>query len=185
MLHGANPGNVVGSVTPLPRHSDEFSRLSHFLAVSCRSTAVTGTAAWAVATPSLTLAYERRSGGLLALDCWVDCSTLDSRNPVQVRGAATRRKRRAAGYRAHPPPTHPPSHPRPVSTRYFPQEVCKRGFLLPMAGAGFGGAPPGGAPAVPTAPEGLAFTTGNIRFDLDGPGASPRQLRRTPAGGDR
>lgn len=108
-------GAVVGSVNPLPRHSDEFNRLEHLLQVSCRSTAVKDVAAWSINNPHLTVMYERRSTGMLSVDCWLDITTLDARNPVQ--------------------------------------EVCKRGFYMPDSA------------------EGLPFVTGNIHFDMDGPGA--------------
>ena len=35
-----------------------------------RSTSVSNVAAWSVANPALALAYERKSGALLSLDCW-------------------------------------------------------------------------------------------------------------------
>ncbi len=76
-------GAVVGSVNPLPKHSDEFARLEHLLQVSCRSTAVRDAAAWSINNPHLTVMYERRSAGMLSVDCWVDISSLDARNPVQ------------------------------------------------------------------------------------------------------
>lgn len=110
--------NVLGSVTPVSRHSDEYARVEHLLQMSCRSTAVTEINAWTIANPHLNVQYERRSAGLLAVDCWVDMATLDASNPIQ--------------------------------------DVCKRGFLAPDSG------------------DGLLFTTGNIAFDADGPGACRR-----------
>jgi len=109
---------VVGQVTPLSRHGDDFTRLEHLLQLSCRSTAVKDVNAWGISNPHLNVQYERRSQGLLAVDCWVDITTLDPvSNPIQ--------------------------------------EVCKRGFQMPDTG------------------EGIVFHTGNITFDLDGPGACP------------
>lgn len=118
---------VVGSVQPLPRHSDEFSRLEHSLELSCRSTSVRDVSAWSITNSHLSVMYERRASGMLSVDCWLDINALDGRNPIQ--------------------------------------EVCKRGFYVPESG------------------EGLPFTTGNIRFDMEGSGACPhlrRQLPRPP-----
>lgn len=107
-------GAVIGAVTPVPRHSDEYARVEHLLQMSCRSTAVKEINAWTIANPHLNVQYERRSSGLLAVDCWVDMTMLDAANPIQ--------------------------------------DVCKRGFVVPDGG------------------DGLLFTTGNMAFDLDGPG---------------
>lgn len=156
---------VLGQVTPVAKHSDEFTRVEHLLQVrlanaaarsalddrplrrprrpashalahphppaphhplqlSCRSTAVKDIAAWSISNPHLSVQYERRAQGMLAVDCWVDINSLDESNPVQ--------------------------------------EVCKRGFHMPDTGSG------------------LDFSTGNIRLDPAGPGACPPAQRHRP-----
>lgn len=74
---------VVGSVQPLPRHSDEFSRLEHSLELSCRSTSVRDVSAWSITNSHLSVMYERRASGMLSVDCWLDINALDGRNPIQ------------------------------------------------------------------------------------------------------
>ena len=49
---------------PPPRITSRASTPAYF------STAVSNVAAWSVANPALALAYERKSGALLSLDCW-------------------------------------------------------------------------------------------------------------------
>lgn len=49
-----------------------------------RSTAVTVDKIWSVSNPQLAVQYERRAGGLLALDSWVDVNSLEAtHNDVQ------------------------------------------------------------------------------------------------------
>ncbi len=38
---------------------------------------------WSISNPHLSLAFERRTGGLLTVDCWVDVNKLDDYNTVQ------------------------------------------------------------------------------------------------------
>jgi hypothetical protein len=105
---------------------------------------VSNLAAWSIANPALALAYERRSGALLSLDCWCVCGR------CEWSGA-----RRGVALNAAPFPLARRVDVAALDSRNPVQEVCRRGFAMPSGG-------------------GLPFTTGNIRFDMDGPGACAR-----------
>lgn len=74
---------AIGSVTALPRHSDEYLRVEHLLQLSCRSTAVKDVTVWSVNNPHLSVQFERKGQALLQLDSWVDVNGLDDSNAVQ------------------------------------------------------------------------------------------------------
>lgn len=50
--------------------------------MSCRSTDVREITAFTVSNPHLSVQYERRAHGMLAVDCWVDINALDGANPI-------------------------------------------------------------------------------------------------------
>ncbi|RYG43881.1 hypothetical protein EON67_12385, partial [archaeon] len=53
------------------------------LQLSCRSTLVKDVAVWSVNNPHLSVQYERRAAGSLAVDVWIDINKLDELNAVQ------------------------------------------------------------------------------------------------------
>ncbi len=60
-----------------------FSPVVASAQMSCRSTSVSEISAWTISNPHLSVQYERRAHGMLAVDCWVDINKLDEANPLQ------------------------------------------------------------------------------------------------------
>jgi hypothetical protein len=70
---------------------------------------------WKIDNPYLNVSFERRTQGMLSLDCWVDAGDLTDENPLMEVSLATTGQAAAA----------------PFLTRPAATQVCRRGFIVP------------------------------------------------------
>eukprot|EP01112_Ceratiomyxa_fruticulosa_P001217 TRINITY_DN1121_c0_g2_i1.p1 TRINITY_DN1121_c0_g2~~TRINITY_DN1121_c0_g2_i1.p1 ORF type:complete len:764 (-),score=147.66 TRINITY_DN1121_c0_g2_i1:176-2467(-) len=68
--------------TPLSHLAPEFGTIEYLLQLSLQSPSATVTHVWSLASPHVTIQFERRVTGLLVLDSWVEAARLHDHNSV-------------------------------------------------------------------------------------------------------